>query len=40
MYQINNFSLRKKTKNIAEIFFLYILHMLNLKKLAVIATKI
>ena len=40
-YQINNFKVRKKTpKNILEISFLYILNMLNIKRLALIATEI
>ena len=34
------FYLEKKTKNILEILFLYILHMLNFKRLALIATEI
>ena len=39
-YQINNFEVRKKTKSILEILFLYILNMLNTKILVLIATEI
>ena len=39
-YQINNFEVRKKTKNTLAILFLHILHMLNFKKLALVATEI
>ena len=35
----SHFAFRKKTKNILATFFLHILHMLNLKKLALIATE-
>ena len=39
---MNNFKLKKKSKNILAILglFLYVLHMANFKKLAVIATEI
>ena len=40
LYQINNFEGRKKTNNILERLFLYILNMLIFKKLALIATEI
>ena len=39
-YQINNFEVRKMTINILKILFLYILNMLNIKRLALIATEI
>ena len=37
---MHNFEFKKKTKNILAILFLHILHMANLKKLALIATEI
>ena len=39
-YQNNNFEVRKQNKNILEILFLYILNMINIKKLVLIATEI
>ena len=39
-YQINNFEVRKQNKNILETLFLYILNMINIKKLVLIATEI